>query len=102
MNEEISFQLILHAGNSRSSSMEALEMARNARFAEAEEKLTEAEDELHQAHESQTKLLVDEARGIEFRPNILLIHAQDHFTAAMLNLDLSRELVHMYRLLLKK
>lgn len=100
--DQISFQLILHAGNSRSSSMEALECAREGKFEEALIKLDDAENELNQAHHVQTKMLVDEAQGNKSEIGVLLIHAQDHFTAALVNLDLSRELVHMYRLLLNK
>ena len=100
--DDSSFQLILHSGNSRSSSMEALECARNGKFEEAEKKLEEAEKELGEAHDAQTKLLVEEAQGAEMKPNILLVHAQDHFTAAMVNLDLSREIIHLYHMFLNK
>ena len=100
--DDSSFQLILHSGNSRSSSMEALEYARNGKFEDAEKKLEDAEKELSEAHDAQTKLLVEEAQGAEMTPNILLVHAQDHFTAAMVNLDLSREIIQLYRMLLSK
>lgn len=100
--DESSFQLILHSGNSRSSSMEALACARNGNFEEAEKKLEDAIKELGEAHDIQTQLLVKEAQGAGATPNILLVHAQDHFTAAMINIDLSKEIINLYRLLLNK
>lgn len=97
MNQK-AFELILHAGNSRSSSMEALEYARNGSFAEAYAKFKDADEEFNLAHEVQTDLLFSNAQGAAVLPDILMVHAQDHFTGAMLCLELCREIVNMYEL----
>ena len=55
---EISFELILHSGNSKSSSMESIELARQGEFQLSDEKINEAQEELVLAHKIHTKLLV--------------------------------------------
>lgn len=95
MNEE-SFQLILHAGNSKSSSMEAIAMARGGAMSDAKERLSDARKELYEAHRIQTELLVKESQGVRANPNMLMVHAQDHLSAAMVHLDLAEEILYVY------
>ena len=75
---ETSFELILHSGNSKSSSMEAIEYARQGDIQEADFKMNEAQEELLLAHKIQSKLLAKSAKVDHFNPNMLLVHAQDH------------------------
>ena len=95
----IPFTLILHAGNSRSLSMEALSLAKEKQFEEAKEKFAEAEVELTTAHKVQTELLFNE-QNEETRENydldIIMVHAQDHLTMATICLDLCREISFLY------
>ena len=56
-------QLIVHAGNARSASMEAIQHAKEGRFAEARAALQTAGEELGQAHRVQTGLIQREAAG---------------------------------------
>lgn len=98
---EQSFKLILHAGNARSSCMEALEFARNQRFEEANEKFVDATKEFHEAHTIQTELLVEHANGAELIPDILMVHAQDHFTSALICMDLCKEMTIMYQFMME-
>lgn len=100
MDEKMSekaFELILHAGNSRSSSMEALMLARKGQYEEAQKKFEDADKEFHLAHEVQTSMLFANAQGAETKPDILMVHAQDHFTMAMVCFDLCKEMVNMYQ-----
>ncbi|MXQ54674.1 PTS lactose/cellobiose transporter subunit IIA [Shimazuella alba] len=94
--EEISFQIILHAGNARSSSMEAIHLAKNGKFKEAQAKITEAEKEFLEAHHSQTKLLQTEAGGQVQSPTVLLIHSQDHLMTAMTVKEMAQEFIELY------
>jgi len=100
--EQVSFQLILHAGNSRSCSMEVLALAKLGDFEGASDKLKEAEEQITLAHSTQTKLLFNEANGNKQIVDVLLVHAQDHLMTAIIILDFSRELLHLYQMLLKK
>ncbi|WP_138496514.1 PTS lactose/cellobiose transporter subunit IIA [Paenibacillus pinistramenti] len=93
---ETSFEIILHAGNARSSAMEALTLAKEGKFDEAREKLAEAKKELHEAHHAQTKLIRAEAREESVDINVILIHAQDHLMTTIVVKDLITEFVDLY------
>jgi PTS system cellobiose-specific IIA component len=99
--EEISFQIILHAGNARSSSMEAIHLAKTGKFEEAQAKIAEAEKEFLEAHHFQTNLLQTEASGTVQAPTILLIHSQDHLMTAVTVKEMAQEFIDLYKQLKK-
>ena len=92
---QLSFQLILHSGNAKSSAMEAIQYAKKKDFEAAREKLIEADKEISQAHKIQTSFLHREAGGDQFTIPIILIHAQDHLMTAITLKDLATEMVDM-------
>jgi PTS system cellobiose-specific IIA component len=94
--EQIAFQLILYAGNAKSSLMEAMYKAREGAFKEAREKVAEAKIELSKAHLAQTSMIQSEARGEKYPLNILLVHSQDHLMNAMLMRDLVEEIIFLH------
>jgi len=94
---EIAFQIILHAGNGRSSAMEAIQEAKTGNFEDADKKLEEASDELNKAHGFQTELIHSEAGGEGVHINVLLVHSQDHLMNAMTVRDLATEIIDIYR-----
>lgn len=98
---ETSFGLILNAGNSKSFSLMAIEAARDYDFEEAHNLIAQAEAELKLAHQTQTDLIQSEARGEKCDVDIILVHAQDHLTTAMIMVDQAKEFVHLYELLSK-
>lgn len=91
--EQISFQMILHAGNARSSAMQAIEQSHSGDFDASQRSLDEAVEELNIAHDSQTMLITRFAGGDQIGSNILLNHAQDHLTMATLTIDFAKEIV---------
>jgi len=93
--EEISMELIWHAGNSKSCAMEALTAANNGDYDTAEKKQKEAGEEMKTAHQIQTDMLHDFANGQEFNVDILMVHAQDHLNAAILTMDFVKQMVMM-------
>ncbi|MFN2746506.1 MULTISPECIES: PTS lactose/cellobiose transporter subunit IIA [unclassified Bacillus (in: firmicutes)] len=97
--EQVSFEIILHAGNARSSAMEALQCVKKSEYESANQKIQEADAELLQAHQAQTRLLQKEAQGQRLSPNLLLIHAQDHLMTSMTLKDLANEMIHLYQAL---
>lgn len=96
---EISFQLILNAGNSKSNSLMAIEAAREGDFEEALKLIKEAEKDLTLAHQTQTNMIQNEAKGTHTQLDIILIHAQDHLTTAMIMIDQAREFLEVYRMI---
>lgn len=98
---EVAFGLILNAGNSKSNSLMSIEASREFNFEEAEELIKQAEEELHLAHQTQTELIQNEASGEKSEVNIILVHAQDHLTTAMIMIEQAKEFNHIYKLLSK-
>jgi PTS system cellobiose-specific IIA component len=105
MNKEelysLAFQLILHAGNARSFAMEAMQVAKEGNFDEAEAKLTEADSAFNEAHHVQTDLIQKEAGGSEFDIPLIMIHAQDHLMTALTLKELAREIIDLHKLIKK-
>ncbi|WP_332634656.1 PTS lactose/cellobiose transporter subunit IIA [Halalkalibacter flavus] len=99
INEEVIFQLILHAGNGKSSAMEALAAAKRGDFVEAREKLNQAGQELNEAHHVQTSLIQGEVRGEKTEISLLMIHAQDHLMNAITVKDLAAEIIDLNELI---
>lgn len=94
---EISFQIILYAGNGKSNAMEAIQEAKAGNFAKADQLIEEAGEELGKAHHYQTQLLQKEASGEENTVTVMLIHSQDHLMTSMTVRDLAVEIVEIYR-----
>ncbi|EAE8347316.1 PTS lactose/cellobiose transporter subunit IIA [Listeria monocytogenes] len=100
-NLEAIMGLIMHGGNAKSSAMEAIQAAKNGAFELAERKISEAEKSIVEAHHSQTGLLTEEAKGNHMEVTLLTVHSQDHLMTAMTFTDLAKELIDVYRKLLK-
>lgn len=94
--QELAFQIILYAGNARSSAMEAIHFAKAYQFENARCKIKECEEELVKVHREQTKLLKAEANGLLVDHTLILIHAQDHLMNAMTVKELAVEMIEMY------
>ena len=92
---EVAFKIMSVAGNAKSSCLMAIRESREGNFDEAAKLLAEADGDLHQAHDFQTKMLQDEARGNAVPLNIILVHAQDHLTGAILVRDLADEFIEI-------
>ena len=94
---EIAFQIIVHAGESRSLSTEAMDAAEKYDFEKAEELLKKANDEFLECHQIQTDMLTSEANGEKNELNVIFVHAQDHLTMATMAMDNARRLISLYK-----
>ena len=99
---EDAFKPIAAAGNAKSQAMMAIREAREGNIEEARKLLVLADEDLHSAHRAQTQLLTQEARGNAVAVNVILVHAQDHLTGAMLIRDLAEEFIELYVILAAK
>ncbi len=95
--QQLSFSIILHAGNARSLSMEAISKAKAYQFEQAGTMIEEAEEAFTEAHHIQTKLLQQEAEGKHTDVSVILIHAQDHLMTALTVKDLAVEIIELYK-----
>ncbi|WP_440896893.1 PTS lactose/cellobiose transporter subunit IIA [Amphibacillus sp. Q70] len=97
---EVSMNIIIHAGNARSKAESALDAAERMNFETADTLLKEAKEDLVKAHNSQTKIIQDETRGISYPHNLLFTHAQDTLMTIKSEVNLTKRLLNMYKLLL--
>ena len=97
--ETIIMNLIVDAGSAKSYAMEAIRLAKEGSFKEADEALEEANTELAKAHHTQTDLIQQAARGETVEINLFMVHDQDHIMTSMLAKDLAAEIVELHRAL---
>ena len=95
--ENIIMTLIVDSGSARSYSMEAIALAKEGKFIDAEEALKEASDSLLEAHHIQTELIQKEAGGDKTPLSLLMVHAQDHLMTSMVVKDMAREFLDLYK-----
>lgn len=98
---ELVFNIIVHAGESRSLSSEAMDAAELYKFDDAESLLKKANDEFIKCHEIQTNMLTEEANGEKNKINIILVHAQDHLTMATMAMENAKRWIKLNKKLQK-
>ena len=59
----VGFEIVAYSGDARSTLLSLLKEMRAGNFEHVEEKLKEADENINLAHQSQTKILQQEARG---------------------------------------
>ena len=95
--EENVFPIISLAGESKSLAYEALRLAKENKFNEAEEKMKAADSLLLKSHEFQTNLITREADGEKIEITMLFVHAQDHLMTAMSEKNLIKEMIDILK-----
>ena len=93
--EQTLFQLILHAGNSRSSAKEAAEFAQEGDWENATAKMEEAEEEQLKAHKVNADVIRREAAGEKVEFSVLLAHALDLLVLAWSEIDYTYQYLDM-------
>ena len=99
---EVSFQIIMNAGDARSTAMESLAEAKKGDIDKAKKLIKEARNQINNAHQYQTSLINAVANGEKNEINVLLIHSQDHLMNAMTVLDLAEEFIDLYDIVYEK
>ena len=85
---EVAFEIIACAGDAKSLALMAIE--------QAEKNLAEAREQMAKAHDVQNDMLQSEAQGKSVELNIVLIHAEDHLTMAIMSIDFAEEFIELY------
>ena len=70
------------------------------KFKEAYAKMEQAETEgILKAHQAQTLVIQEEARGLAHVPSLLFTHAQDHLMTTMCEVSQIKRLIELYELI---
>lgn len=80
--EEILFQIITSAGESRSMQVEAMRDIYKGNYEDAKQKIETGKKLLSSAHEIHFKLIQKEAEGNNVKVGLLLVHAEDMMMSA--------------------
>jgi len=97
ISEEIIFKLVSDAGDARSCLFEAFNYTKEGKYKKANNKMEKANESLMKAHNTQTKLIQEEARGNHVEINMLMVHAQDHIMGTMLAKELVENMMEMQK-----
>lgn len=96
-NEEIVVEIIVHSGQVRSLSMEAVQEAKKRDFDKAQKLLEEANLEFSKAHKVQTDLIQKEVSGEKTELSLLMVHAQDHLMTGLTVKEFAEEIIEIYK-----
>lgn len=104
MNKEelqmLGFEIVAYSGDARSTLLKLLKLLKEVRqgnFEHVDSALKEADENLTLAHNSQTKILAEEASGKEMEMGFIFIHGQDHLMTTLLLRDLIQDFIVLYR-----
>lgn len=98
--EEISekaMELIMCSGESKVHSMNAIKASKAYDFDTAKEEIKKANRAFSNAHEIQNELLTEETKTGKSLTNILMVHAQDHLSMALMLKDNAIEIIDVYK-----
>lgn len=95
---EFAMNIIASSGMSRSLSIEAIKFAKIGNYDEANKKIEESRKYYLESHEKQTELIIKETSSEDkILINLLMVHAQDHLTMALLSIDNAIEIIDLYK-----
>ena len=93
----VGFEIVAYSGDARSTLLSLLKEMRAGNFEHVEEKLKEADENINLAHQSQTKILQQEARGEDMEMRFIFIHGQDHLMTTILLRDIVDDFINLYQ-----
>ncbi|MGF1911856.1 PTS lactose/cellobiose transporter subunit IIA [Vibrio kasasachensis] len=95
--EMVVMEIICNAGEARSLCYEALKLARQDDFDQAQQKMALGKECLNKAHLMQTQLIeADEGQG-KVPMTLVLVHAQDHLMTTILAHELATEIIALHQ-----
>ncbi|MCL1631465.1 PTS lactose/cellobiose transporter subunit IIA [Sporolactobacillus sp. CPB3-1] len=97
--EEISmigFEIVAYAGDAKSALIKALDQARQGNFEEARQLVEDAQKSVNDAHQSQTRLLSEEAGGQDMSVTFIMVHAQDSLMTTMMLMEETKFFIDIY------
>ncbi|WP_068268521.1 PTS lactose/cellobiose transporter subunit IIA [Caviibacter abscessus] len=93
--ETIIFEIITNAGVAKGLVYEAMNESSKKNYEKTQELLKEADSYLLKAHNIQTDLIQEEAKGNNINVSVLFVHAQDHLMTAIEVRSLADTIINM-------
>lgn len=95
--QAVAFEIIGHAGEARSLAMEAIQCAKDGKTSLARDNIERSSLAFTRAHQAQSSLLQEEARGEMMDPTLIMIHAQDHLMTSQVMKDMAEVVIDLYQ-----
>ncbi len=95
--QAMAFMIISYAGSAFDHFYKSIECARKGKFDNAEDEMALGREDLKKAHESQTDMLSAETKNEDIPFSMIMTHAQDHLTMAILTERMAQEFVCLYK-----
>ena len=89
---EVAMTLIMYGGEAKSCAIEAIAAAKKQDFDRAQERLSQAQKALLQAHHAQAEMLSKEAQGEKTELSLFMVHGQDHLMTSIAFVDLHKKI----------
>ena len=81
------FAIVAYAGDAKTALIKALNKARDGEIDEARKLVEESNESIVDAHNEQTKLLANEAGGMNMDVTFIMVHGQDTLMTTMMLKD---------------
>ena len=94
---KVAMTLIMYGGEAKSCAIEAIAAAKKQDFDRAQERLSQAQKALLQAHHAQAEMLSKEAQGEKTELSLFMVHGQDHLMTSIAFVDLAKEIVDLHK-----
>lgn len=95
--ELLCFQIISFNGSARSSYVEAIALAKDGKFADADARMAEGEENFNEGHRVHAELIAKEANGELGEISLLLMHAEDQMMSAETLKIVATEMIDLYK-----
>ncbi len=93
----VAMEIILSAGDARTHATQGMKAELSGNRAEADQCIKDAKECIKDAHNAQTGMIQDEARGNKADFSLLLIHAQDTVMTIISEVNMIELMIHMHR-----
>ena len=94
------FEIISNVGMARGSYIEAIDLATEGKFDEAEAKIEEGNKFFANGHDAHTDLIQKEAAGERTEIILILVHAEDQLMSAEGFRTIAEEFIELYKKIL--
>lgn len=91
------FQIITYVGTARSCFINAIQLAKEGKFDEAEEMIKQGDEAFAQGHNGHADLITKEANGNLEGVGLLLIHSEDQLMSAEAFRIIAEEFISLYK-----
>ncbi|MFI3116218.1 MAG: PTS lactose/cellobiose transporter subunit IIA [Clostridia bacterium] len=98
--EMICFEIITNVGSAKSYFIEAIALAKQGKFLEAENSIKEGDEAFKKGHHAHTQLIQEEAGGEHVPISLVLLHAEDQLMSADGFKIIALEFIDLYKKIL--